>query len=45
MAATKTPAPRKAQPAPKDAIALLKADHDAVNQLFTEYEKTRSVPK
>jgi hemerythrin superfamily protein len=34
-AATKTPS--------KDAIALLKADHQAVNALFAEYEKTRSV--
>jgi hemerythrin superfamily protein len=34
-----------AQPAHKDAIALLKADHEAVTQLFTEYEKTRSIPK
>lgn len=25
-----------------DAIALLKADHEAVGQLFAEYEKTRS---
>jgi hemerythrin superfamily protein len=33
----------KAKPAPKDAIALLKADHEAVSQLFAEYEKTRSV--
>lgn len=30
-------------PPPKDAIALLKADHEAVNQLFAEYEGTRSV--
>ena len=28
---------------PKDAIALLKADHEAVSQLFAEYEKTRSL--
>jgi hemerythrin superfamily protein len=41
--ATKTAAPDKAKPAPKDAIALLKADHEAVSQLFAEYEKTRSV--
>ena len=33
----------KAKAAPKDAIALLKADHEAVSQLFDEYEKTRSV--
>lgn len=44
MTATKTAASDKAKPAPKDAIALLKADHEAVSQLFTEYEKTRSVP-
>ena len=31
------------KPAPKDAIALLRADHTAVRQLFTDYEKTRSV--
>ncbi len=42
--ATKTAAPLKAKPAPTDAIALLKADHEAVSQLFAEYEKTRSVP-
>lgn len=29
--------------APKDAIALLKADHEAVSQLFSMYEKARSV--
>lgn len=29
----------------KDAIALLKADHQAVNALFAEFEKARSVPK
>ena len=32
-------------PAPKDAIAMLKADHAAVSAMFAEYEKTRSVPK
>jgi hypothetical protein len=40
---TKTTSPAKAAPAPKDAIALLKADHAAVSQLFADYEKTRSV--
>lgn len=45
MTATKTAAPDKAKPAPKDAIALLKADHSAVSDLFAEYEKTRSIPK
>ena len=34
--------PHKSQPAPKDAIALLKADHEAVSQLFAEYERTGS---
>jgi len=44
MTASKTAAPQKSKPAPKDAIALLKADHEAVSQLFAEYEKTRSAP-
>ena len=43
MTPSKTAATDKARAAPKDAIALLKADHEAVNQLFAEYEKTRSV--
>ena len=43
MTAAKTASPDKAKPAPKDAIALLKADHEAVSQLFDEYEKARSV--
>ena len=43
MTATKTVATEKAKPAPKDAIALLKADHEAVSQLFAEYDKSRSV--
>lgn len=42
MTTARSPAARKASPAPKDAIALLKADHSAVDQLFGEYEKTRS---
>ena len=43
MTTTKSATPHKAKPATKDAIALLKADHEAVSQLFAEYEKTRSV--
>jgi hemerythrin superfamily protein len=43
MTATKTATPDKAKPAAKDAITLLKADHEAVSQLFAEYERTRSV--
>lgn len=34
---------RKRAQLPKDAVALLKADHEAVSQLFAEYQKTRSV--
>ena len=40
---SKPPPPSKASAA-KDAIALLKADHEAVSDLFAEFEKTRSVP-
>ena len=43
MTPSKTAATDKTKPATKDAIALRKADHEAVNQLFAEYEKTRSV--
>ena len=42
MAATKTAAAKTPAPA-KDAIALLKADHEAVSHLFDEFEKARSV--
>ena len=41
---SKTAASDNAKPAPKDAIALLKADHEAVSELFAQYEKTRSSP-
>lgn len=41
--ASGTPA-GKTKPGASDAIALLKADHEAVSQLFAEYEKTRSIP-
>lgn len=40
--AAKATAPAKPNAAPRDAIALLKADHEAVDHLFAEYEKTRS---
>ena len=43
MTASKTTAPEKSKPAPRDAIALRRADHEAVSHLFGEYEKTRSV--
>ncbi|MGK2951827.1 MAG: hemerythrin domain-containing protein [Thiobacillus sp.] len=42
MTASKTAASDKATAAPKDAIALLKADHAAVSKMFDEYEKARS---
>lgn len=45
MTTTKTTATQKAKPAPKDAIAMLKADHMAVSKMFAEYEKSRSVAK
>ena len=34
--------PEKTRPAPKDAVALLKADHEAVSRMFADYEKSRS---
>jgi hypothetical protein len=49
MTATKTTPAHKAPPAAKeakdakDAIAMLKADHEAVSHLFAEYAKTHSV--
>lgn len=43
MTTLKTPARAKPAPAAKDAIALLKADHEAVSRMFAEYEKSRSV--
>ena len=44
MTTSKTASSDNTKSAPKDAIALLKADHEAVSQLFAEYEKTRSTP-
>jgi hemerythrin superfamily protein len=50
MTATNTNLAHKAPPAAKeaketkDAIAMLKADHEAVSHLFAEYAKTHSVP-
>ena len=42
--ANKTPTPR-APAQPKDAVAMLKADHKKVSGLFDEFEKTRSSSK
>ena len=39
---TKTTTTQKSSPATQDAIALLKADHEAVSQLFSDYERTHS---
>jgi hemerythrin superfamily protein len=38
----KTTTPAKSAAPAKDAIALLKADHEAVSQLFAEFTTTRS---
>lgn len=43
--ARKSSAPGKAPPPAKDAIAMLRADHAEVKEMFAEYEKTRSVPR
>jgi hemerythrin superfamily protein len=43
--ATKSSPAAKSHAAPKDAIALLKADHAAVSSLFADYEKTHSAAK
>lgn len=43
--ATKTTSTPKTNPAPKDAIALLRADHRKVSGLFADYEKTNSSKK
>lgn len=45
MTSTKAATSTKNQPATMDAIAMLKADHTAVSEMFAEYEKTRSVAK
>src|ERR1700754_1501865 len=39
---SKKSAAKKSSRAPPDAIALLKADHKAVQDLFKQFEKTRS---
>ena len=42
---TTTKTTPKTPATPKDAIALLRADHEAVSALFADYEKTRSDAK
>ncbi|MCQ9379807.1 hemerythrin domain-containing protein [Methyloversatilis sp. XJ19-49] len=39
---TKTSSGKKSSAPPKDAIALLKADHEEVSGMFAEYEKKRT---
>lgn len=43
MTVTKTTARGKTPATPKDAVAMLKAEHAAVSRMFADYEKTRSV--
>jgi hemerythrin-like domain-containing protein len=38
----KTPSRKRGASAPRDALALLRADHQLVQELFDKYEKTRS---
>ncbi|MCX8517602.1 MAG: hemerythrin domain-containing protein [Rhodoferax sp.] len=45
MSTTKTANSTPAKAGTRNAITLLKADHQAVTQLFEEYEKTHSVIK
>lgn len=42
MTTSKTSTPKAAS---QDAIALLKADHKEVSELFDEYEKSRAAPR
>ncbi len=41
----RTPAKKSAAPRQQDAIALLRADHKKVTELFAQYEKTPSMSK
>ncbi|QDL36765.1 hemerythrin domain-containing protein [Rhodoferax sediminis] len=43
--ATKRTTERPPTKKPQDATALLRADHEAVGQLFDDYEKTRSAAR
>ncbi len=45
MTLSKTVSPAKATAPVKDAIALLRADHEAVSKLFAQYEKSPSAAK
>lgn len=45
MATARKSVSKKAAPTPKDAIALLRADHKKVSALFDEFEKSRSATK
>jgi hemerythrin superfamily protein len=43
LTASQAAALDRAGPEPKDAIAMLKADHKAVGQMFADYEETGSI--
>ena len=45
MATASKPASTRRAPAPKDAIAMLKADHKKVSGLFADFEKARAASK
>ena len=45
MPAKRRPAARKAAKSPRDAIALLRADHAKVTELFSRFEKARDDAK
>ena len=45
MAQSRKPGKSKTPPPPKDAIALLKADHRQVEEWFEDFEGTRSADK
>jgi hemerythrin superfamily protein len=45
MLAMKNSVKNASSPKPKEATALLRADHKLVSGLFVEYEKTKSSPK
>ena len=45
MATASKPATARRVPVPKDAIAMLKADHKKVSGLFADFEKARAASK
>jgi len=45
MATAKKSTKSRTTPTPKDAVAMLKADHKKVSELFEQFEKSRSASK